>query len=80
MKLVMRSMIGEIHWRFDEGDLTIGNGAQSSRWMYISRVDRFNEYELDEDLTIVFKWKKLEDSRGMEKVFYLKDEHNVYCC
>ena len=34
-------------------------------------MSRFNEPELDEDLTIVFKWKKLEYSKMM-KVFYLK--------
>lgn len=49
MKLVIRSTTGKIQRWFDEGDLMIGIGAQSSRWRFDNQVSRFNEFELDKD-------------------------------
>ena len=74
MKLVMRSTTKEIQRRSNREDLSILNGSQSSRRKSSSEASRLNKSELDEDLMIVTKRKILEDSRGMKKVFYLRDQ------
>ena len=74
MKLVMRSTTKEIQRRSNREDLSILNGSQSSRRKSSSQASTLNKSKLDEDLMIVTKQKILEDSRGMKKVFYLRDQ------
>ena len=74
MKLVMRSTTKEIQRRSNREYLSILNASQISRRKSSSQASTLNKSELDEGLMIVTKKKFLEDSRGMKKVFYLRDQ------
>ena len=64
----MRSMDREIQRRSNEDELTIWNGAQSSKKSNIFLASRFIESEIDEDLMIMIKGQNLEDSRMTKKL------------